>query len=185
MIEVRIHGRGGQGAVSTGQIMAIAAFHDNKKSQSFPMFGVERSGAPVQAFARISDKEINLRCEVYNPEVVIVFEPSLLKTIDVTAGLKSGGTIIINTNKKIEELGLKKGLKIYTIDATSISLEIFGRPIVNTAMLGAFSAITNVLSLESLKKAIDEKFLKTKGEKIADLNKKAIEAVYNKSKETK
>jgi len=100
MIEIRIHGRGGQGAVTTGQIMAIAAFDDGKQSQTFPMFGVERSGAPVQAFARISDEKINIRSQIYSPDIVIVLDASLLETVDVTSGLKEKGTLIVNTNKK-------------------------------------------------------------------------------------
>ena len=178
MIEIRIHGRGGQGAVTTGQLIAIAAFYDKKYCQSFPSFGVERSGAPVQAFARISDKEIHLRSEVYTPDIVIVLEPSLIEAVDVTKGLKKDGKIIINTNKKPSELKIKGNFNICTIDATSIALEIFKKPIVNTPILGAVSAMTNLVSLNSLKKAIEEKF-SSKGEKIIQLNKKAVEEVYN------
>ena len=119
MIEIRIHGRGGQGAVTTGQLIAIAAFYDKKYCQSFPMFGVERSGAPVQAFVRISNKEIHLRSEVYTPDIVIVLEPSLIEAVDVTKGLKKDGKIIINTNKKPSELKIKGNFNICTIDATS------------------------------------------------------------------
>lgn len=182
MIEIRIHGRGGQGAVTTGQIMAIAAFYDNKQSQTFPMFGVERTGAPVQAFARISDEKINIRSQIYNPDIVIVLDASLLETVDVTSGLKKNGKIIINSNKKPDELKINGNFNVYTVDATSIALKIFGKPIVNTPMLGAFSKITKTISLNSLTKAIDETFLETKGKKIAELNKEAITAVYNQTK---
>jgi len=182
MIEIRIHRRGGQGAVTTGQIMAIAAFYDNKQSQTFPMFGVERAGAPVQAFARISDEKINIRSQIYNPDIVVVLDSSLLDTVDVTSGLKEKGTLIINTNKKPADLNIKGKFNVYTVDATSIALKIFGKPIVNTPMLGAFSKITKEISLKSLTKAIDETFLKTKGKKIAELNKEAITAVYNQTK---
>ncbi len=181
MIEIRIHGRGGQGAVTTGQLIAIAAFYDGKYCQSFPMFGVERSGAPVQAFARISDKPINLRSEVYNPDIVLVFETSLLDVIDVTKGLKKGGILIINSKKQPSDFNINGGFKIYTIDAASIALEIFKKPIVNTSILGAFSAITELVSIGSLKKAIEEKFL-SKGNAIIKLNKQAVEEVYNLSK---
>ena len=179
--EIRVHGRGGQGAVSTGQILAIAAFHDGKESQTFPKFGVERAGAPVEAFVRISDKKINIRSQVYEPQIVIVLEPSLIDAVDVTAGLTNGGIIIVNSNKKPNELRIREGFQIHTIDATNIAIKIFGKPIVNTAILGAYSAITKDVSLESLKKAIDEVFLYSKGQKIADLNKKVIEEVYNNS----
>jgi pyruvate ferredoxin oxidoreductase gamma subunit len=182
MWEIRIHGRGGQGAVTTGQILAIAAFHDGKECQTFPMFGVERTGAPVQAFARISNEKIHTRSQVYNPDVVVVLEVSLLDVVDVTKGLKNNGKIIINTNKSPEDLPIQGNFKVHTVDATSIALGIFGKPIVNTPMLGAFSAITKLVSLNSLKKAIDERFLKTKGRNIAELNKKAIEEVYKMSK---
>ncbi len=182
MIEIRIHGRGGQGAVTTGQIMAIAAFHDGKESQTFPNFGVERAGAPVMAFARISDEVINLRSQVYKPQVVLVLDSSLVEAVNVTEGLKDNGTIIINTNKTAEELGIKGSFDIHTIDATSITVGVFGKPIVNTPMLGAFAKVTGLMSLESLKKAIDDKFVYAKGKKIADLNKVAIEKVYSETR---
>lgn len=182
MKEIRVHGRGGQGAVSTGQILAIAAFHDGKESQTFPKFGVERAGAPVEAFVRIDDNKINVRSQVYEPEVVIILEPSLIEAVDVTAGLKKKGLIIVNTNKKPKDLNIGGDHDVRTIDATAIALDVFGKPIVNTAMLGAYSAMTKDVSLGSLKKAIDEVFLYTKGEKISSLNKKCIEEVYNKSK---
>ena len=179
MIEIRVHGRGGQGAVTTGQIMAIAAFYDNKQSQTFPMFGVERTGAPVEAFVRISNEKINIRSQIYQPDIVLVLEPSLLEAVDVTKGLKEDGTIIINTNQPKEKLEIQGKFKVYTVDATSIALKIFGKAIVNTTMLGAFAAFTKAISLDSLKKAINEKFLQTKGKLLADLNNKAIEEVYN------
>ncbi|MBU1204817.1 MAG: pyruvate ferredoxin oxidoreductase subunit gamma [Nanoarchaeota archaeon] len=182
MIEIRIHGRGGQGAVTTGQIMAIAAFYDGKQSQTFPMFGVERSGAPVQAFARISDEKINIRSQIYSPDIVIVLDASLLETVDVTSGLKEKGTLIVNTNKKPADLNIKGNFNVHTVDATSIALKIFRSPIVNTPMLGAFSKITKEISLKSLVRAIDETFLETKGKKIAELNKEAITSVYNQTK---
>ena len=182
MLEIRVHGRGGQGAVTTGQILAIAAFYDNKQSQTFPMFGVERTGAPVEAFVRISKDKINIRSEIYHPDIVLVLEPSLIQAVDVTKGLKDNGTLIINTNQTKDKLGIKGNYKVYTVDATSIALKIFGKAIVNTAVLGAFAAVTKTISLESLKKAINERFLTTKGKLLADLNNKAIEEVYNASK---
>lgn len=182
LIEIRVHGRGGQGAVTTGQILAIAAFYDGKQSQTFPTFGVERGGAPVRAFCRISDKPINLREQSYNPDVVLVFEPSLVEIDNATEGLKKGGIVIINSNKKPGEFKLK-GFKVHTIDATDAAIKIFGRAIgVNTAILGAFSKITKLISIESLKKASDEIWLERKGQKIADLNKKLMLEVYNTSK---
>jgi len=173
MIEIRIHGRGGQGAVTTSQLLAVAAFHDGKQCQAFPNFGVERRGAPTTAFARIDDKPINLRSHVYDPDIVIILDPSLLQAVDVTEGLKEDGVIIINTSKKPEEFKLKA--KVHCIDATKIALEIFKRPIVNTAILGGFAKITKLVTVESLCKAVDQKY---KG-KIAELNKEIIKKVYN------
>jgi len=180
--EIRIHGRGGQGAVTTGQILAIAAFYDGKQTQTFPMFGVERAGAPVQAFVRLSEKQISLRSQIYEPDIVLVLEPTLIEAVNVLEGLKKGGTVIVNTNKSKEELNLGKDYTVHTIDATTIALKIFKKPIVNTAVLGSFSALTKMVSLKSLKKAIDDVFLNTKGKKIAELNKTAIEEVYKAAK---
>ncbi|MFH0979190.1 MAG: pyruvate ferredoxin oxidoreductase subunit gamma [Candidatus Woesearchaeota archaeon] len=182
MIEIRIHGRGGQGAVTTGQILAIAAFYDGKESQTFPMFGVERTGAPVQAFARISDEHINLRSQIYNPDVVLVLDASLVECVNVTDGLKRDGILIVNSNRSPKELKIKGEFEVHAVDATSCAMEIFKKPIVNTAMLGAFAAITKAVSLGSLEKAIDETILRKKGAELAELNKKAIRAVCNRSK---
>ena len=180
MKEIRIHGRGGQGAVTSGQLIAISAFFDGNYSQSFPMFGVERSGAPVQAFARISNSPINLRSQIYNPDIVIVLDASLLSSVNVIEGLKRGGFIIINTNKEKQKLNFPNYFNIHTIDATSIALKIFNKPIINTTMLGAFAKITGIISLDSLLKATDEILLR-KGKKIAELNKKAIREAYKMS----
>jgi pyruvate ferredoxin oxidoreductase gamma subunit len=182
MHEISVHGRGGQGGVTTGQLMAIAAFYDGRHSQSFPMFGVERAGAPVQAFARIDESPIRVRSEVYTPDIAIVLDPTLLESVDITKSIKKGGIIIINSNKTAEQLGIKGEYDVHIVDATQIAMGIFKRPIVNTPMLGAFAKITKLVTLRSLKKAIDEIFLETKGQKIADLNKQAIEAVYKATK---
>lgn len=181
MIEVRIHGRGGQGAVTTGVIIAKAAFSDGKQTQSFPNFGVERAGAPVTAYVRLDDKKINLRSQVYEPDCVIVLDSSLMDQVDVTKGLKKDGLLIINSNKSKKELGIKGSFDTHIVDATSIAMDIFGRPIVNTAMIGAFAHVTKMMSLKALKNAIDDVFAGTKGKKISDLNKKAVEEVYNKT----
>ncbi|PIN85984.1 pyruvate ferredoxin oxidoreductase [Candidatus Woesearchaeota archaeon CG10_big_fil_rev_8_21_14_0_10_44_13] len=179
MIEIRIHGRGGQGAVTTGQIIAIASLYDNKYAQTFPLFGVERRGAPVEAFVRIDSSPINLRSQVYNPDVVMVLDPTLVYSTDVTKGLKDKGTIIINTSKKPKDLKIKGDYNIHTIDASAIALNIFKRPIVNTPILGAFSAVTKLVSLKSMMKAIDEKFAASKGKAMAEMNKKAVKDVYD------
>ncbi len=170
MKEIRFHGRGGQGAVTAAEILAKAAGYDDKYSQGFPAFGVERRGAPVKAFCRISDKPITIRSQVYNPDYLIVLDDSLPTEI-VLEGLKENGVIVINTNKDFITEG---NFKVFKYDATSLALKILGKPIVNTAILGAFAKATNLVSLEGLLKAVEERF---EGE-AAELNKKLVEEAY-------
>jgi len=174
MIEIRFHGRGGQGAVTAAEILAKAAFEDGKYSQAFPFFGVERRGAPVMAFTRIDDKPIQIRYQVQNPDYVIVLDDGLLDVVDVFSGIKENSEIIINTNKK-EKLEENKDKKIYNIDATGIALENLGVPIVNTIMLGSFAKKSGEVSLESIIKVINETF----PGKLGDKNSKAAEIAYN------
>ncbi len=173
MIEIRINGRGGQGAVTTSEILAIAAFKDGRYSQAFPHFGVERRGAPAMAFCRIDDKEIKLRTHVYMPDYIIILDPSLLNLPDTLNGLKNSGIIILNSKEKYTEL--EKKYKIIYVDATQIALDIIGKPIVNTAVLGALSKKTSLVSLNALKDAIKEKF---SGE-LADKNIEVLQKVYD------
>ena len=179
MKEIRIHGRGGQGAVTAAQLLAIASFYDGKQSQAFPRFGVERRGAPVEAFTRISDKTIYIRSGVYHPDAIVVLDPSLIKTEDVTKGLKQDGIIIVNSTKSPKEL-IKNhnNFKIFVVDATSIAMKIFQKPIVNTSILGAFASATKLVSLESINKAIEERFERSK--KLIDVNKQAVKEAYEK-----
>ena len=174
MKEIRLHGRGGQGAVTAAELIAIAAFEDKKFSQAFPAFGVERRGAPVMAFARIADQPIRVRSQIYEPDYVIVQDVTLLEVVDVAGGLKPDGKIMINTDRPKEKLGLDTEAEIVTIDATTIALEMLGRPIVNTTMLGAFCGATGEVGLESLNKAILGRFTGALGEK----NLKAIKTAY-------
>jgi 2-oxoacid:acceptor oxidoreductase gamma subunit (pyruvate/2-ketoisovalerate family) len=172
--EVRIHGRGGQGAVTSTQVLAIAAFKDRKFSQAFPNFGVERTGAPVESYVRIDSKPINLRQHVYDPDYVIVLDSSLLDSVDVTLGLKKGGKIILNTDKSQAELEKKlKGLDFHAINITKIALEVIGKPFVNIASLGAFCRLSGEVSLDALNQAIDELFGQRGKAAVAELNKKA------------
>lgn len=177
MIEVRFHGRGGQGVVTAADILAMAAFYDGKFCQSFPFFGVERRGAPVTAFSRMDERPVRLRSQIYTPDYVIVQDPSLLEIIDVTSGLKDEGIVIINTEKKASDIDVNTKAKVVIVDATKIALEILGVPIVNTSMLGIFSAATDQVTLDSLKKAINERF----PERLAVKNVKAIETAYSKT----
>lgn len=173
MIEIRFHGRGGQGAVTAAEILAKAAFEDGKYSQAFPFFGVERRGAPVMAFTRIDDKPIQIRYQVQNPDYVIVLDDGLLDVVNVFSGIKNDGKVIINTNKK-ENLVENKDKEIYDIDATGIALENLGVSIVNTIMLGSFSKKSNDVSLDSIIKVIKETF----PGKLGDKNSKAAEVAY-------
>ena len=164
MKEVRIHGRGGQGSVTAAELLAIAAFEDGKFSQAFPFFGVERRGAPVTAFTRLSDKKIRLRSQIYEPDYVIVQDATLISAVDVTAGLKPEGVVIVNSEKSAGDVGLDGGIDVRTIDATGIALEIIGRPIVNTTLLGAFAGATAEISFESIKKSVLARFPGKMGE---------------------
>jgi pyruvate ferredoxin oxidoreductase gamma subunit len=159
MIEIRIHGRGGQGAVTAAELIAIAAFKDGKQAQAFPSFGVERTGAPVESFARIDDQPIKIRQQIYQPDVLIIQDSTLLTAVDVTKGTDNKTVVIINSAKAIADLkiNLPAG-NIHTIDATKIALEIIGKNIVNTVILGTFAKATGLVSLKSLLLAIEEKF---------------------------
>lgn len=173
MIEIRIHGRGGQGAVTASELLAVSAFKDGKFSQAFPSFGPERTGAPVEAYCRIDNQFISIRTHVYDPDYLLVLDESLLSVVDITKGLKKSGVIIINSEKKSS---LK--FKTYTINATKIALDVLGKPIVNTAMLGAFAKASRLVSLKSIEEAIKERFP-------AELAKKNIEAIKQAYDETK
>ncbi|MEW6011208.1 MAG: pyruvate synthase subunit PorC [Euryarchaeota archaeon] len=174
MIEIRFHGRGGQGAVTAAEILAKAAFEDGKYTQAFPFFGVERRGAPVMAFTRIDDKPIRRRYQVYNPNYVVVLDDGLLEVAEVYSGIENGGKVILNTNK---ESPSNPAAKTEIIDATSIALEKLGLPIVNTVMLGAFAGATGEVTLDSIVKIIKETFPGRIGEKNADAAKSAYEHI--------
>ena len=160
MIEIRTHGRGGQGSVIASEILAEAFFREGKFVQAFPAFGVERRGAPVVAFTRIADDEIRERCQIYEPDHLIVLDPILIDTVNITVGLKKKGWIIINTNRSMEESELLKDYNVATVDANAIAIK-YGlgsraTPIVNTAIIGAFAGATGLVSLEAVVKAVEE-----------------------------
>ena len=159
MRELRIHGRGGQGAVIASKLLASAFFLEGRSVQSFPAFGVERRGAPVTAFLRLSDGPILLRCEITEPDDLIVLDPTLVGATDVTAGLKPGGSILINSERAPEHyVDLAKRFRVATVDASAIArahgLGSRTQPIVNTAILGAFASFLGLVSLESVCSAI-------------------------------
>ncbi len=164
MFQVRIHGRGGQGVVTATEMLSIAAFDEGRHAQAFPSFGSERTGAPVVAFCRIDDKEIRLREPIMAPDALIIQDPTLLHQVDCFAGLKADGYILINTNKSFEQLGLADFVKSHraerlcTVSATEIALKHVGRPVPNVPLLGGFAAVSGILRIESVIKAIEEKF---------------------------
>lgn len=177
MKEILFYGRGGQGAVTAASILAVAGFADGKFTQAFPAFGVERRGAPVQAFVRIDDKFIRRRDQIYSPDIIVVLDSSLFKVVDVTGGLKKGGMIIVNTEKSAQALGLH-GFDVRTFDATKEAFAVLGRDIVNTAMLGAFAAYTGEVSVNALCGGVKEQF----SEELAKKNIKLVEQVYEKAR---
>jgi pyruvate ferredoxin oxidoreductase gamma subunit len=159
VFEVRIHGRGGQGVVTAAELLAIAAFDEGRHSQAFPSFGSERTGAPVVAFCRIDDHVIRSREPIVTPDALIVQDPTLLHQVAVFDGLKPGASVLINTARSADELGLG-GLdaRLLTVPGTEVAREHLGRPLPNAALLGAFAAFTGVVSLDAVRAAIAEKF---------------------------
>lgn len=160
MVEIRFHGRGGQGTITASRILASAFFERGKSVQAFPAFGAERRGAPVTAFVRVDDQEIKLRCNIYHPDHIIVLDPTLIKTIDVIASLKDGAWVLVNSDKGPGHYRFPARFRVATVDANSIAVRhnLGSRtfPIVNTAILGAFARITGLVELDAILKAIKE-----------------------------
>ena len=179
MIEVRWHGRGGQGAVTSVELLALTAIGEGKYAQGFPSFGPERRGAPVAAFNRIDDHHIKIRSQIYNPDVVVVLDESLIGMVNVADGLKPEGVLIVNTAKtakEIAEITKFKG-KIATVDGSSIAWKELGVPITNTTMLGALIKCTNAVKIESVKDPVDHRF-----GRIANKNMAAMKRAYDEVK---
>lgn len=189
LVEIRWHGRGGQGAKTASLLFADAALAQGKYIQAFPEYGPERMGAPVATFNRLSAKPILLHSAVTNPEIVIVLDPTLMESIDVTEGMPKDGILIINTAQSPKEIigacSIKmNNIKVYTVDASKISIETIGREIPNTPMMGALAKVSGILDfkemLEDTKGKLEKKF-KSKPEVISG-NLKAIERAYNEVK---
>ncbi len=157
MVEIRIHGRGGQGSVTMAELITAAAFYNGKSSQGFPNFGVERRGAPVEAYARIDDKFIRLRSQIYEPDYIIIQDASLINGADVFRGAKKGALALINAEKPVA-VKAPAGVKIITIPATGLALKIIGKPIINTILLGAFAALSGLIKMAGVEKAIEARF---------------------------
>jgi len=164
MFQVRIHGRGGQGVVTATEMLSVAAFDEGRHAQAFPSFGSERTGAPVVAFCRIDDKVIRLREPIMNPDALIIQDPTLLHQVDCFAGLKPDGYVLINTGKTFADLGLGDFFashipeRLCTVPATELALKHLGRPVPNVPLLGGFAAVSGILKIESVVKAIEERF---------------------------
>jgi len=187
-ISTRVHGRGGQGVVTAAELIALAAFYDGKESQAFPFFGVERSGAPIVAFARISNHKIKTRQQIYHPDFLIIQDDSLISDDGILSGASSQTKLLINSSKTKEkifsELKNNKNIKlanIYTTPATEIALEFIGKNLVNTVILGALAKQGNLFSLAALKQAVTHK-LGSKGTLILQKNLAAIDKIYATSK---
>jgi 2-oxoisovalerate ferredoxin oxidoreductase gamma subunit len=180
LVEIVFHGRGGQGAVTAANLLVAAALKDgNKGVQAFPFFGAERRGAPVRAFARISEEEVHLRSEIYTPDIVIVLDESIMDIVDVLKGLKEGGTVLINTRKKPKDFDFYKKFNVATIDAPGVALKndilVGGIPVVNTPILGAIPKILDKVTLKSIKEIVKEKW---KGE-LSNKNVKATQDAFD------
>lgn len=183
--EIRWHGRGGQGAKTAAQFLAEAALDLGKSIQAFPEYGPERAGAPIRTYTRISNKKINIHSPVTNPEVVVVIDPTLLETVDVTEGLGDDGVLVVNTPSGPaairEKTKYKKG-KVAVCDATKISLETLGIPMPNTPMLGALLKVSPIVPIGIMEEKVRKKFLKKIGEEKTEANIKAIKRAFEEAK---
>ena len=180
MLQVRIHGRGGQGVVTAAEMLSVAAFEQGRHAQAFPSFGSERTGAPVVAFCRIDEREIRLREPILAPDVLIVQDPTLLHQVDVFQGLQPDGYVLINSKRNFDELGLDaitqrfRRERLITVPASEIALKHLGRPLPNAVLLGGFAALSGLVTLEAVAHAIAEKF----SGKVADGNVAAATEAY-------
>ncbi len=177
MLEIRFHGRGGQGAVTSAELLAVAAINKGKHAQAFPSFGPERRGAPVVAFCRVDDKRILARAKVYEPDVVVILDSGLLTLIDPVEGLKPDGILIINSKKSYEEImnECRFTCRVGIVNADQIAREELGRVIVNTTMLGAVIKATGIIELEDIRGPLLDRF----GPKLGEKNMKALERAHN------
>jgi pyruvate ferredoxin oxidoreductase gamma subunit len=176
MIEVRFHGRGGQGAVTSCELLSSAIIEEGRYAQGFASFGPERRGAPVLAFVRAGLEALKLREQVYHPDIVVVLDPTLLRIVDVTSGLKENGWLILNTKKSFQEIKIKihPGIQLAVVDATTISRQILHAPIVSASILGALVRATAIVELKSLEKPMLRRF----GTLLARRNQDALMETY-------
>jgi pyruvate ferredoxin oxidoreductase gamma subunit len=181
MLQIRIHGRGGQGVVTAAEMLSIAAFGQGRHAQAFPSFGSERTGAPVVAFCRIGEREIRLREPVLAPDVLIVQDPTLLHQVDVFQGLHPDGYVLINSRRSFHDLGLAdieqrfRHERLTTVPATEIALKHLGRPLPNAVLLGGFAALSGLITIEAVALAIAAKF----SGKVAEANAAAAAEAFD------
>jgi pyruvate ferredoxin oxidoreductase gamma subunit len=185
LIEIRWHGRGGQGAKTAATMVAEVALEEGKYSQGFPEYGPERMGAPMRGYTRIAEGPIRLHCPITAPDVVVILDPTLIGVEDMADGLKPDGAVIVNTNESPaairQRLGIAHG-KVYTVDATTIAIEEIGRPIPNTPMIGALIRISGIMQLDTVYHDIEKKFLKKLGERGVRGNINAVKRAYEEVK---
>ncbi|HZU79222.1 MAG TPA: 2-oxoacid:acceptor oxidoreductase family protein [Acidimicrobiales bacterium] len=164
MLQIRIHGRGGQGVVTAAELLSVAAFDEGRHAQAFPSFGSERTGAPVVSFCRIDDEPIRTREPITSPDVAIVQDATLLRQVEVFEGLRRGGFVLVNSSRTAAELGLESLVAhcgddhVVTVPATELGLAHIGRPLPNVVLLGAFAALTGAVSLSSVLACVAERF---------------------------
>lgn len=180
MIEVRFHGRGGQGAVTSAELVALAAIGLGKFAQSMPSFGPERRGAPVQAFLRVSDEPIRVRAEVTKPNIVVVLDDSLIHVMNVTSGLKEKGLVVLNTKQPDADIRsvMKYNERLATVDALTIAMETLKVPITNTTMIGALIKASNIIPFESIIPQIEKRF----NPKLAERNITALKRAFEETR---
>jgi len=184
MLQIRIHGRGGQGVVTAAELLSVAAFEQGRHAQAFPSFGSERTGAPVVAFCRIDEHEIRLREPILAPDVLIVQDPTLLHQVDVFQGLRPDGYVLINSKRSFDALGLAdltarfRHERLITVPATEIAQQHLGRPLPNAVLLGGFAALSGLITLDAVAHAIREKFGGRTGSKVAEANVAAAAEAY-------
>ena len=187
MVEIRWHGRGGQGTVTAAKVLADACLSGGRYVQAFPEYGPERSGAPLRAYNRVSTKELRLHCPVLHPKVVAVADATLLDAVNVAEGATTDAVFIVNTTKEPSEVRAKLNLsstqKVYTLDATKIAIDCFGRALPNSPMLGAVCRVTGLIVLDALLEDVKKSFGKKFSQKIIDGNLEAARKGYEEVKE--
>ncbi|MFN3479977.1 MAG: 2-oxoacid:acceptor oxidoreductase family protein [Thermodesulfovibrionales bacterium] len=186
-IEIRWHGRGGQGTVTAAKVLADACLSGGRYVQAFPEYGPERSGAPLRAYNRVSSKELRMHCPVLHPQVIAIADATLLDGVNVTEGAREDSIFIVNTSKEPSEIREKLKLlptqKVYTLDATKIAIECFGRAMPNSPMLGAVCKVTGLVSLDALLEDVRKSFGKKFSQKIIDGNLEATKRGYEEVRE--